>query len=91
MESVCRSKAIPKTTWNARPHIPDHLDSVTFDTPHNDFVFNSLCTLTNSVSKQHSQKPIAIDHHLYDQLTDTWIRKYSEPQLFIKLTVKSLT
>ena len=78
----------PKTTWNARPSKPDHQESATFDTQHDDSTFNSLCTLTDSISRQHSQKLIAIDHHLYDQLTDTWIRKYSEPQPFIKLTVR---
>ena len=90
LESVCRSKDKAKTTWNARPPKPDHQKSATFDTRHDDSVFNSLYTLTDSISKQHSQKSIAIDHHLYDQLIDTWIRKYSYPQLFIKLTARVL-
>ena len=31
---------------------------------------------------------VALDHHIYDQLSDTWINKGSKPQPYISLTAK---
>ena len=40
-------------------------------------IFNSLCSTSYAIT---------IDHHLYNQLNDCWIRQSSKPQLFITLT-----
>ena len=45
-------------------------------------VFDSLCTMTT----YDPIKSITIDHHLYNQLSDTWAQS-SKPQPFVQLTV----
>ena len=48
----------------------------------------ALCTVT--ASDANSNKPISSEHHLYDMLSDTWIKKRFQPQLYINLNVKVL-
>lgn len=49
---------------------------------------NPFCVLSDINSKYHANKTIALDHHLYDHLSDTWIKKRSKPQPFINLIIK---
>lgn len=53
-------------------------------------IFESLSVLSDITSKYHANKIIALDHHLYDHLSDTWIKKCSKPQPFINLIIKLL-
>ena len=73
MEDVCRSKDNPKISAKA-----EDCEGAVFDT---------LCTISASRQKRHGES-IAIDHHTFDLLSDTWIRKNSKPQPYIDLTVK---
>lgn len=79
LETVCRSKDKEK------------LPTASTDT-HNyeGGIFESLCVLSNITSKYCANKTIALDHHLYDHLSDTWIKKRSKPQPFINLIIKLL-
>ena len=49
-------------------------------------IFNSLCTMETLPHK--TRHPVALDHHIYDQLSDTWINRGSKPQPYIILTAK---
>ena len=49
-------------------------------------MFDLLCTVTSS-GPTFKDRSIAIDHHLYDNLTDTWIKQRSQPQPFINLNI----
>lgn len=53
-------------------------------------IFESLCVLSDTTPKYHTNKTIALDHHLYDHLSDTLIKKRSKPQPFINLIIKLL-
>ncbi|RLC10819.1 MAG: hypothetical protein DRI57_19860 [Deltaproteobacteria bacterium] len=48
-------------------------------------VFDSLCTMTTYDPV--NDKSITLDHHMYNQLSDTWTRQSSKPQPFVQLTV----
>jgi hypothetical protein len=73
-ESVCRSKT--KSKPDTRTKLSDEYEGAVFD---------SLCALTTS---DHSgRKYINLDHHLYHQLSDTWVKQTSKPQPFVNLTV----
>ena len=48
-------------------------------------VFNALCMVNNSCQHQ-SAGAITLDHHLYNDLNDCWVRKKSQPQPLITLT-----
>ena len=48
-------------------------------------VFDAFCTAT-SLSQTRDGRTIHLDHHLYNQLNDRWIRQSSKPQPFLTLT-----
>ena len=59
-------------------------------------VFQSLCAVTEHFSPLYSviildqnpgRRAIALDHHVYDQLSKMWLRRSSEPQPYVMLTV----
>ena len=77
-EAVCRSKDKPKAMPSATPR--NHKD-------YEGAVFDTLCNISNTDNIQ-TGKAIAIDHHLYDHLSDTWIKKSSRPQPFINLSIR---
>ncbi|CAC5401120.1 unnamed protein product [Mytilus coruscus] len=52
-------------------------------------VFELLCSIFNN-SHRKNGRTLAIDHHLYDNLSDTWIRKASKPQPFVNLVLRIL-
>lgn len=52
--------------------------------------FESLCASSDITPRHHSYKTIALDHHLYYHLSNTWIRRHSKPQPFINLFIKLL-
>ena len=74
-ESVCRSKKLPQSTHTV---IDDEI-------PESNSVFNELCAITAG----NSNAFIALDHHQYDKLSQSWVKKSSDPQPFINLTVST--
>ena len=50
-------------------------------------VFDSLLVCAATVSRE-GQKSIHLDHHLYSQMSDTWVKRQSQPQPFISIVVK---
>lgn len=75
--SMCRSKGTAKADASAK------LDE------HESAIFDSLCVLT-TLGHHRCKRSIALQHHLYNQLSDTWVKQSSRPQPFIKLIVKAL-
>ena len=52
-------------------------------------VFDAMCSISSD-SQQRNNRILAIDHHLYDNLSDTWIRKPSKPQPFVNHAIRIL-
>ena len=50
-------------------------------------VFDTLCAATN-YDMNYDKRVINLDHHLYNQLSDSWVRQTSRPQPFIDITVR---
>ncbi len=76
-EGVCRSKDNPRVM---KPSTPGTNDS-------EGAVFDTLCTITE---QRYTGRSVAIDHHLYDNLSETWIRSSSKAQPFIHLNIRIL-
>ena len=79
-ESVCRSRSA------RREDSKDNTEAA----------FQSLCAVTEHFSPLYSvtilvqnpgRRAIALDHHIYDQLSKMWLRRSSEPQPYTMLTV----
>ena len=97
-ETICRSKNKAKPTPPGRSANPPRtpapsadenavfIDNTIFDHPSNEVIFDSLCSLSSSTANNSGQCSVSLDHHTYNQLTDTWIRQASKPQPFIKVT-----
>ena len=51
-------------------------------------VFDALCSVTSL--DHNAKKTIALDHHIYDMLSDTWIKRRSKSRLYINLNGKVL-
>ena len=49
-------------------------------------VFDALCTIT-SFSQHRGHRTIMLDHHLYNNMCDTWIMQASKPQPFVKVNI----
>ena len=79
-ESICRGKSAGRE-----------------DSKYNtEAVFQSLCAVTEHFSPLYSvtildqnpgRRAISIDHHVYDQLSNMWLRRSSESQPYTMLTV----
>ena len=76
-ETMCRSKDRLKKT------------GPTTDTSDN-AVFDALCTVSSVPNNYNSNNPIMLDHHIYDQLSGTWVNRRSHPQPFIQLTAQAI-
>ena len=75
--SVCRGKTKPRTFYNKQ------------STEHEGAIFDYLCVVTNYDSN-FEMKVFNLDHHMYNELSDTWVRQTSRPQPFINVTVQAL-
>ncbi|XP_014676386.1 PREDICTED: uncharacterized protein LOC106816320 [Priapulus caudatus] len=73
-DSMCRGRNKAKYKTMAK----------SFD-EHEGAVFDHLCSITTPARRNGGN--ITLDHHLYNQLSDTWIRRKSKPQPFVNLTV----
>ena len=72
-EILCRSKA--NDTISNEVTDSDDIQGAVFDT---------LCALTHSSGK--GRKMLVLSHHIYNALSDTWIKCSSKQQPFIKVT-----
>ena len=52
--------------------------------------FDALCSVT-SVESLDGQLLISLDHHLYDQMSDTWHRRHSQDQPTVSLLARSVS
>ena len=79
-EKMCRSKDNPKP----KPAAPPPADN-------EGAVFDSLCSVTSAAVQLHGRtaESITIDHHLYDNLSHTWVQRSSQPQPFVTLTIRA--
>ena len=57
-------------------------------TEHEGAVFNSLCVAMDCNSS-FENKVINLDHHVYDNLKDTWTKKSSQPQPYVSVSVET--
>ena len=48
-------------------------------------MFDSLCILSSSPPAQLSKQSVALDHHLYNKLNNTWVKETSKLQPFINV------
>ena len=78
-DSMCRSKGNPKV--DRPPKINNHQSEGA--------IFNTLCAIPNKTGKTAS-RDLAMDHHLYDHLSDSWLKQPSKPQPSLNVTVKIL-
>ena len=74
----------PSTQPNATATINN--ENAVFDQQMEGAVFDALCILNSTPNNANSKPSVTLDHHLYDQLTDTWTRQSSKPQPFINIT-----
>ena len=78
LDSVCRSSGTkrpappPFTTHSVLSEHTEDVGSAAHD---------SLCMVLN-------EKILALDHHIYDSLSNTWSRKRSQPQPCVKLEIR---
>ncbi|CAE1306768.1 unnamed protein product [Acanthosepion pharaonis] len=90
-ENMCHSKDTPH---DRRPSQTERFNK-------GNAVFNSLCNAKdgssddkvcniNSNHRGRQQVSIPLNHHVYDSLSNTWIKRNSKPQPFINLTVEAL-
>ena len=76
-ECVCRSKDKKRTEpQESLKHIDDEEGAI----------FDTLCAITSS--QQLKKKTILLDHHIYNNLTDTWMKQESKSQPHMNLMVK---
>ena len=74
MAKVCRSSAVQE----ARHHVEEGEEE---PVSYGNTVFDYTCTLTTIQDNRID----TIDHHIYDQPTESWVRRKSAPQPFIQL------
>ena len=74
-ESVCRSKDKPKRRLKTQTDDSD------------DAIFDSLCTVSSSSNK--SKRSIAIGHHQFDNMSETWLSRVSRPQPFVSVKIQA--
>ena len=57
-------------------------------TEHEGAVFNSLCVAMD-YNSSFENKVINLDHHVYDNLNNTWTKKSSQPQPYVNVSVET--
>ena len=75
IESVCRSKEKTKRSSPGAPHDNEGA------------IFDALCSCHTTETPHHGST-VPLDHHVYDNLTNTWLKKRSSPQPFIDVTIR---
>ena len=82
-ECVCHSKDNPKPAKLKTGHTPPSGAAI-FDALCNASdvdCFDSSCTLSDTCI----ERSLCIDHHVYDKLSDTWVKQHSKSQPFINV------
>ena len=79
LETMCRSKDKHKVLKGVQ-RTDDNSEGA---------IFTSLCVIA-ATGKYKGKRTLPLDHHLYNQLSDTWMKQASKPQPFIRLTVDAL-
>ena len=79
-DSMCRNKDNPR-----RPR-PSRNPTGTMDNDEEGAVFDALCTIS-TFGQHKGRRSINLDHHLYDNLCDRWVRQASKPQPFVQVNV----
>jgi len=77
-DSLCRSKDNPKVVSKASDASHSIQEAAVFDE------FSQLCTVT---AINRSRGPIAMEHHQFNNLRDTWMKGPSRAQPYIRLNV----
>ena len=77
MEDVCRSKDKPRRSPATTPD------------GHENAAFDSFCSV-HGFDRSCGGHGIALDHHVYDSLSQAWVRRKSSPQPFTDVTVQTL-
>ena len=96
-DHMCHSKGKTKHLTPGGPHTwsPTQSDitantilyeNAIFDQLLEGAIFGSLCALQSSTATDPGRHSVALDHHLYNQQTDTWVKQASKAQPFIKFT-----
>ena len=76
-ESVCRSRDRP---LRRRPKpVPEDCEGAVFD---------ELCMVALT-ARGRTGKPVFADHHLFDNMSETWRKGKSQPQPFVNLTIQA--
>ena len=78
-ESICRGRNKPKLERSRKPTGYENEGAI----------FNTLCAARASSNPARGhRKTLTLDHHLHDQLCNTWRKRPSRPQPFLNLTVR---
>ena len=97
-DELCRGKDRPRNTraakTSAKTHTTDdHEQGAVFNTlyptlPQDTDVntSGSLCTIQASIHRG-ARQGVSLDHHIYDNLCDRWVRQSSKPQPYITVHV----
>lgn len=76
-ESVCRSRDRNTSGAPTKGQSREHEGAV----------FDSLCAASTTAGHSTPRAALVLDHHLYDSLSDCWVRQASRPQPFVDLMV----
>ena len=78
-EDVCLSKDNPKPPRNSTVVSACGQEAATLD---------ELCNVRD-IHHWNTTRPITLDHHLYNNMSDRWTRRASRPQPYIRLTLSA--
>ena len=76
--SVCRRQSYPQSSQHGG--IDQHISPDSFS------VYNTLCSATTD-DPANSCNSITLEHHVYENLCNTWTKRRSDPQPAIKVSV----
>ena len=79
-ESVCRHRR------NRAAHIEDTDNQ---DTTEAGAFFTTLCSISSETQCELINNGIPLEHHIHDNLTETWHRSISKPQPFVKVSMSA--
>lgn len=92
-EAMCRKKDSPRVQgYAANQTSANECEGAVFQSPKPPLPpktpkpYPSLCTVSTAEPSP-QKRSVLLEHHVYNQLTETWIKKASAPQPFINLNV----
>ena len=81
-DNMCRNKDKPRRKPNKTPLSTNSMDNDECEGA----VFDALCTIS-TFGQQRGHRTIHLDHHIYDNMCERWIRQKSKSQPFVKVNV----